>query len=67
MVNFKADCALSDAWLQLSESLQSEVNSYGMIMANAIRGGRKCQSVMIYKGVEGIDKNLKPGTQWSVL
>ena len=41
VVNFKAEYTLADAWLQLSESLKSEVNNYGMIMANALRGGQR--------------------------
>ena len=67
VVNFKAECTLADAWLQLSESLKTEENNYGMIMANAIHGGQKCQIAMIYKGVANADKFLKLGMQWNVL
>ena len=65
MINFKADCALSDAWLQLSKSVKPEANNFGMIMANVIRGKQLCQIAVIHKSKETSDKILKPGVQWN--
>ena len=65
MVNFNADCTLSDAWLQLSDAIKPEANKYGMIMASAQRGGHKCRVVLLFKGNGGADKILKPSGKWN--